>query len=268
MEETFDELVTKHTRRELEEMALKYGVQTFGGPKAQLAEAILEAAKKQKEMPQTSAQEGPKVAGPKEAQAAEKPKPKEKQQRAGKDGVMAKAASIDNKAAEFQKAGRSIREEGIKEMTKSVREFQSSADKMSKEMHSGACKMLEDGQQRLYAGLTEFKRTTDDQIRENRDSIAKFNSGAREIRSSTEEMSKEFQKAGKRIRDEGSKNLQNGLSSFRNSVDAQIKENQAAISRIDSATRELIGRANFFQEEIRRYQEQDLQNYIRDFYYG
>ena len=268
MEETFDELVTKHTRRELEEMALKYGVQTFGGPKAQLAEAILEAAKRPKEMPQPAAQEGLKVTSSKEAPAAEKPKPKEKQPKAGKDGVIAKATAIDNKANEFQKAGRSIREEGMKEMTKSVREFQSSADKMSREMHSGARKMVEDGQQRLNAGLTEFRRATDDQIRENRESIAKFNSGAKEIGSSTEKMSKEFQRAGKRIRDEGSRNLQNGLNRFRNGVDAQIKENQVSISRIDSATRELIGRANSFQEEIRRYQEQDLQNYIRDFYYG
>lgn len=268
MEETFDELVTKHTRRELEEMALKYGVQTFGGPKAQLAEAILEAAKKQKEMSQPAAQEGSKEATPKQTIAAEKPKPKDGQPSVGKRGVMAKAAAIDNKSRELQKAGRSIREEGIKEMTKSVKEFQSSVGKMSKEMHSEARKMLEDGQQRLNAGLTEFRRATDDQIRENRDAIAKFNSGAREIRSSTETMSKELQRAGKRIREEGYKNLQNGLSSFRNSVDAQIKENQAAISRIDSATRELIGRANSFQEEIRRYQGQDLQNYIKDFYYG
>ena len=38
--ETFDELVTKHTRRELEELALKYGIENLGGTKSQLAEFI------------------------------------------------------------------------------------------------------------------------------------------------------------------------------------------------------------------------------------
>jgi len=48
MEETFEELITKHTRRELEEMALKVGVENLGGTKSQLAEAIVEASKKPK----------------------------------------------------------------------------------------------------------------------------------------------------------------------------------------------------------------------------
>ena len=50
--ETFDELVTKHTRRELEELALKYGLENLGGTKSQLAEYILEAMKKQKDVAQ------------------------------------------------------------------------------------------------------------------------------------------------------------------------------------------------------------------------
>ena len=32
--ETFDELVTKHTRRDLEELALKYGLENLGGTKS------------------------------------------------------------------------------------------------------------------------------------------------------------------------------------------------------------------------------------------
>jgi len=69
-EETFDELVTKHTRRELEELALKYGVENLGGTKSQLADAILEAIKKQKDQPKAAVQPRPK-----EAPMVEKPKP-------------------------------------------------------------------------------------------------------------------------------------------------------------------------------------------------
>lgn len=46
MEETVEELVTKHTRRELEEMAVKLGIQSLGGTKAQLAESIIEARRR------------------------------------------------------------------------------------------------------------------------------------------------------------------------------------------------------------------------------
>ncbi len=46
MSETFEELVTNHTRRELEEMAMKLGVETLGGTKSQLAESILDASRK------------------------------------------------------------------------------------------------------------------------------------------------------------------------------------------------------------------------------
>ena len=58
--ETFDELVTKHTRRDLEELALKYGLESLGGTKSQLAEFIIEAMKKQKEAPKPTAHMSPK----------------------------------------------------------------------------------------------------------------------------------------------------------------------------------------------------------------
>lgn len=260
MEETFDELVTKHTRRELEEMALKYGVENLGGTKSQLADAILDAMKKYKDASKSAVLEKPKI--------AEKPKMAERSVSHGKKGVMAKVAATEGKAAEFQKAGREIREEGIREMSKGVRELRSATDKMSREMKSGANKMLEDGRQRFNAGQAEFRRNLDAQIKENRESSTKFHAASGEIRSSTEKMSREFQKAGKDIRDEGCRNLQQGLNQFRDNLAAQMNENREAVSRIGSAARELQGRAASFQDEIHRYQEQDLKNYIRDFYYG
>jgi hypothetical protein len=136
--ETFDELVTKHTRRDLEELALKYGLENLGGTKSQLAEYILEAMKKQKEPPKST----PHVS-PKEASMIEKPKGAAKPAGFGKKGVLAKANAIDNKAADLQKAGKEIRDEGIREMTKAVKEFQAAGNTLSRNMHSEAQKMIE-----------------------------------------------------------------------------------------------------------------------------
>lgn len=267
MDETFDELVTKHTRRELEEMALKYGVENLGGTKSQLADAILDAMKKHKEASKQVVQEIVQET-PREVAMAEKPKIAERPAPQGKKGVRAKIAATEGKAVEFQKAGREIREGGIREMNKSVRELQSATNKMSREMQSEVQKMMEEGRQRFNAGQAEFRANLDAQIRENQESTARLHSGAREIQSSIEKMSREFQKAGKDMRDEGYRNLQLGLNQFRNGVDVQLRKNREAISRIDSAARELHGRAISFQNEIHRYQEQELKNYIRDFYYG
>ena len=244
-------------------MALKYGVENLGGTKSQLADAILDAMKKNKEASKPVFQERPK-----EVALSERPKTAEKRAYSGKKGVSAKVAAINGKAAEFQKAGRDIREEGILEMNKGVRELQSATDKMSREIQSDIHKMVEDGCQRFNAGQAQFRRDLEAQMKENRDSAAKFNSGAGEIRSATIKMCRDFRKAGKDIRDDGLRNLQKGLNQFRGDVNAQIKENQRAISRINSAARELQGRAMSFHDEIHRYQEQDLKNYIRDFYYG
>jgi uncharacterized protein YaaW (UPF0174 family) len=261
--ETFDELVTKHTRRDLEELALKYGLENLGGTKSQLAEYILEAMKKQKEPPKST----PHVS-PKEASMIEKPKGAAKPAGFGKKGVLAKANAIDNKAADLQKAGKEIRDEGIREMTKAVKEFQAAGNTLSRNMHSEAQKMIEDGQKRFDHGQVQLKRSIDAQIKENLDATAKLQSGAREIASSQEKMSREFQKAGKSIRDEGYKNLQNGVAKFQTNLNMQIKENREAVSRIYSGAKELQGRAASFQNEIHKYQEQDLKNYVRDFYYG
>jgi len=265
--ETFDELMSKRTRRELEELALKHGIESLGGTKSQLAEYILAAMKKQKDQPKSIpmvSQEPPKstpMVSPKEAPMIEKPKSAVKPAGFGKRGVLAKANAIDNKAADLKKAGKEIRDEGIQEMTKAVKEFHAAGKTLSRNMHSEGQKMIEDGQKRFNQGQVQFKRSIDAQIKENLEATAKLHSGAREIVSSQEKMSREFQKAGKSIRDEGCRNLQNGVAKFQSNLNSQIKENREAVSRIYSGARELQGRAA-------SYQEQDLKNYVRDFYYG
>jgi hypothetical protein len=261
--ETFDELVTKHTRRELEELALKLGVENLGGTKSQLADAILSASKKPMDQPKPIIQMSPK-----EAPMVEKPKPTGKPAARGTKGVMAKAAAIDSKTAEVQKAGREIRVEGIRRMNKGVKEFQTARDWMSREMQSEVHNMLEDGRQRFELGQVQFKHSLDAQIKENHSAAAKLHSGAREIQVAQEKMSREFQKTGRDIRDSGYRNLQNGLNQFRGIVQSQVKENQKAASRMNSGARELQERAASFHNEINKYLEQDLKNYVRDFYYG
>jgi hypothetical protein len=219
--------------------------------------------KKQKAPPKST----PQVKA-KEASMSEKSKATAKPAAFGKTGVLAKANAIDNKAADFKRTGKEIRDQGIQKMTNAVREFQSAGNMMAKNMHFGAQKMTEDGQKRFNQGQAEFKRSVDVQIKENRDAIGKMHSGAREIASSQEKMSRDFRKAGKNIRDEGCRNLQNGLAKFQRNLDSQIKENREAVSRLYSGARELQGRAASFQLEIHRYQEQDLKNYVQDFYYG
>jgi hypothetical protein len=283
--ENFDELMSKRTRRELEELALKYGIESLGGTKSQLAEFILEAMKKQKEPPKSTPQvrqEPPKSApqmrqeppkftpqvSPKEASMIEKPKSAVKPAGFGKKGVLAKANAINNKAADLKKAGKEIRDEGIQEMTTAVKEFHAAGKTLSRNMHSEGQKMIEDGQERFNQGQVQLKRSIDAQIKENLEATAKLHSGAREIVSSQEKMSREFQTAGKNIRDEGYRNLQNGVAKFQSNLNSQIKENREAVSRLNSGARELQGRAASFQNEIHKYQEQDLKNYVRDFYYG
>ena len=298
MSETFEELVTNHTRRELEEMAMRLGVEALGGTKSQLAESILDANRKAtpKDEAKPVSWEHPREATP----MAEKPKAAAKAQILGKTGVMAKISAANKTAGELEKAGKEIREEGIRKMTNGIAKFnkvvdsqvkenkeaaamlssgvralQAEANKMSgemqeksKDLHERSRKMLEDGIQKFEAGQADFKKSLDAQKKSNEDSVAKFNSGVRDLHSSTQKMSREVQKAGREIREEGERNLHKGLAEFERSVRSQVKENQKAVSKIGSGAVELQGKIRTFQGEIHRYQEQDLKNFVRDFYYG
>ncbi len=270
--ETFDELVTKHTRRELEEMALKYGLQNLGGTKSQLAEYILEAMKSQRAVEAESEKPTPVETVPEVSEVeplmTEKPKSTAKPAGFGSRGVLAKANAINNKSADFRKAGQDIREQGIQNMTGAVKEFHTATDVMSKKMRLEAQRMIEDGSKRFNEGQIEFKRSIDAQIRENQEATARMHSAVREMISSQEMLSRELQKAGKNIRDEGCRNLQKGVAEFNHRLDSQIKENREAASKLYSGARELLERAASFQMEIQRYQQQDVPKYIRDFYYG
>ena len=341
MEETVDELVSKHTRRELEEMALQTGVESLGGTKAQLAEMILEvkrAAKVEKAPPEETPAEALEAA-PKEApKAAPKVTTKEarKEVIAGKHGVHAKSQAITSMGAELQAAGMAIRKEGIAEMTKSVSAFRkdtdsqiaenkkavanihSSSDRMSKEFRKAgqdirdngtremrkaisrfndqvkaqmganedAASTMEDASNRMQAeagdlrvamqkagkdlrdqGIREMRRAVgqfnkdlDGQIRVNRESVSRMHSGAGEIRSSMNNMSRNFQKAGKDLRERGAREMQKGLAQYKRDLDRQIRDNRDAVAKMDAGVRDLQSATHGFR--------QGIEDYVNDFYYG
>ena len=343
MEETVDELVSKHTRRELEEMALQTGVESLGGTKAQLAEMILEvkrAAKVEKSPPEETPAEALEAA-PKEApKAAPKVTTKEARKDVppalGKHGVHAKSQAIKSLSAELQAAGMAIREEGIAEMTKSVSAFrkdtdsqiaknkkevakiQSSSDRMSKEFrragqdirengtremrmaisrfndqvkaqmgaNEDAASTMEDASNRMQAeagdlrvamqkagkdlrdqGIREMRRAVgqfnkdlDGQIRVNRESVSRMHSGAGEIRSSMNNMSRNFQKAGKDLRERGAREMQKGLAQYKRDLDRQIRDNRDAVAKMDAGVRDLQSATHGFR--------QGIEDYVNDFYYG
>ncbi|MGB9901626.1 hypothetical protein [Methanothrix sp.] len=280
-------------------MAVQLGIQNLGGTKAQLAESIIEARRKDQppiaEIPTTEVQLKPEERKDVPARAAEvKPAvsaeiPSTVQGR----GVRARQEAMRRKSAELRSAGVAIRDEGVSRMAKSVnalkksieeqatenkkgiakirtgvRQMKLSINKTSDELRKSGERIREEGAKELDEGLRRFRADLDNQIRENRDAVSRMGCGAAEIRSAMDKMSLDFRKSGERIREEGTRELNEGLRRFRADVDIQIRENRDAISRMNSAARELHSRALAFRDDMQRYVEQDVNKYIKDFYYG
>ncbi|MDH7596336.1 MAG: hypothetical protein QHG98_01125 [Methanothrix sp.] len=280
-------------------MAVQLGIQNLGGTKAQLAESIIEARRKaqppiaeirtaevqlkpeeRKDVPAKAAEVEP-------ALSAEIPLTIQ-----GK-GVRARQEAMRRKSAELRSAGVAIRDEGVSRMAKSVNALKKSIEeqttenkkgiakirtgvrqmklaigKTSEEMRKAGERIREEGAKELNEGLRSFRADLDNQIRENRDAVSRMGSGAAEIRSAMDKMSVDFRKSGERIREEGARELNDGMRKFRADVENQIRENHDAISRMNTAARELHSRALALRDDMQRYVEQDVNRYIRDFYYG
>jgi len=192
MVETFEELITKHTRRELEDMALKIGIENLGGTKSQLAEAIIEAYKKAKppapkvEPLRPAVQEKPK-------EVQEKPKEvplvieQKKQPKAvpikplGTKGVMAKAAASDKFSKDAAKAGKDLRDEGLRN---------------------------------LKNGLAKFNSAVDAQTKENKDASFKFNGGVRQIQADSDRLASDMKANAKDIDNRSKKMVEDGVKRF------------------------------------------------------
>jgi len=154
MTETAEELAAEHTRRELEGMAEKLGIETLGiGTKTRLAEAIIKAKEKAgaKKIPK------PKVEAPVKMQT----KP-----RIGKKGVLAKRAAIDAQIKENENA--------VKELLNGIKDMHSAMDNKAKEM-------LQEGIKELQKGVREMHKGIGAQIKENEEAAAKMDLGVKEL---------------------------------------------------------------------------------------
>ncbi|MGD9911989.1 hypothetical protein [Methanothrix sp.] len=280
-------------------MAVKLGIQSLGGTKAQLAESIVEA--RRRAQPQIAESGTAEVQVKPEEQKGVPEKAAEVKPQVSPEvppvvpgkGVRARQEAMRRKSSELRSAGVAIREEGVSRMAKSVnalkksiegqvtenkkgiakirtgvRQMKLSINKTSDELRKSGERIREEGARELNEGLRRFRADLDSQIRKNRDAVSRMGSGAAEIRSAMDKMSVDFRKSGDHIREEGARELNEGLRRFRADLDSQVRENRDAISRMNIAAKELHSRALALRDEMQRYVDQDVNKYIRDFYYG
>ncbi len=207
MKETAEELVAKHTRRQLEEMAEKLGIETLGiGTKNTLAEVIINVKEKAsaKKMPKPP-KEATKVAAPAKAQ----PKP-----HIGKKGVLAKRAAIDTQIEENVVAAEMIGA-GVRELQKGIKDMSSAMDIKAKEM-------LHEGTTKLQKGVREMHKGMGAQIKENEKAASKMGMGVKEMQKGIKEMQSAIDKktaalqAGVKEMYSGVKEIQNGIKEMEN----------------------------------------------------
>jgi phosphoribosyl-dephospho-CoA transferase len=297
MEEFPDELMAKYTRRELEAMAIDLEVDTMGlSTKSQFAEAIFEARRMIKETSSLSSPAKPsemadpteiseveraevvvppmeaEMASPKEASAEKLPTVNIQ---VGVNGVLAKKAAIDEesrsmheKALAIQKAGQNMRQDGIKHMQKAIdaqvkenersrknfdqglEEIRIEIDKKSRSMRKKVSaiqkagqNMRQDGIKHMQSRVSEMQKAIDAQVKENERSLKNFDQGVEEIRIDIDNESRsmtkkalEIQKAGQKMRLDGIKQMQKNVGDFKAEIDEFVKL--------------------------------DMENYVKDFYYG
>jgi len=201
---------------------------------------------------------------------------------------------------EFRKAGQDIRDNGTREMRKAISRFndqvkaqmganedaastiegaaqrmqaeagdlRAAMDKKSRGMQKAGKDLRDQGIREMRRAVGQFNKDLDGQIKGNRESVSRMHSGAGEIRSSMDKMSRNFQKAGKDLREHGAREMQKGLAQFKRDLDRQIRDNRDAAAKMDAGVRDLQSASQGFQQGILDYCQGDLRKYVNDFYYG
>lgn len=228
MPKTAEELAARHTRRELEGMAEKLGIEALViGTKTRLAESILEARKKAEkaggELPKP--RETPDAAAPVKAQPKKPP--------IGKKGVLAKRATIDAQIKENAVAADMVGA-GVKELQKGIKDTRSDMDKNAKDM-------LQEGTANLQKGINRMHKSIAAQIKENEKASSKMGTGVKEMQKGIKEMQSAI--------DNKTADIQNG-----------VKEIYSGVKEIQKGIREMEADFRDFRNETA--------NYINDFYYG
>ncbi len=176
MTEMAEKLASKHTRREIEEMAEKLGIDTIGVSKLKLSESIIEAKKK--------------------LSAAEKTKTKAKVESRpvqSKTGVFAlkvdigkKVTEIDSFASELQTNAMEMQAKGIVEMQKGVIEMQKGINAQISENEKGAAKMRT-GVKELQKGIAQMRADIEKKNLEIQKGVIEMHRGTEDIRKGIDE---------------------------------------------------------------------------------
>lgn len=176
MTEMAEKLASKHTRREIEEIAERLGINTIGISKLKLCEAIVEARKK------APGEEKPKTKGKPAARSTEA---------IGKSGVFAlkmdmgkKAMEIDTFVSELQRNATEIRTKGITEMQKGI-------NAQIRDNEKGASKM-KSGVKEMQRGIEQMRADIEKKSMELQKGVIEMHRGVEEIQKSTREMEKSF----------------------------------------------------------------------------
>jgi len=236
------EVLLKKARYELDEIAVKLGINTAGLAKTRIAESIVEArnkaAAKVTPKPKT---ETPKAATPKIKEA---PKVEVNKQEikisVGKNGVYAKCQAIDAQINENNEAVAVIGV-GIDEINKGIKGLRSDMDKKSVKMHKDGASMLQQGIKELNKGVKEKLNGIDAQIKANKMAAANMEKGVKEIHL-------------------GIKEMQTSIDRKADEIQVGIKVMYSGVKVIQNGIQEMGNKFEDFRTETA--------NYKHDFYYG
>ena len=297
MEEFPDELVAKYTRKELEAMAIDLEVDPVGlTTKALLAEAIFEARRMIKEMTL--------LAGPAEPSEVVVP-PEITEEAKGKTEVPPMEAEM---APPEVVSAEKVPMVNLQVGVNGVLAKKAAIDEESRSMHEKALAIQKAGQNMRQDGIKHMHKAIEAQVKENERSIKSFDQGAEEIRIeigkkswSMRKKASAIQKAGQNMRQDGIKHMQKRVSEMQKAIDAQVKENERSLKNFDNGVEEIrididkesrsmtkkaleIQKAGQkmrldgikqmqknvgdFKAEIDEFVKLDMENYVKDFYYG
>jgi len=199
-------------------------------------------------------------------------------------------------------------ERSIKNFDQGVEEIRIEIGKESQSMRKKASAIQKAGQNMRQDGIKHMHKAIDAQVKENERSIKSFDQGAEEIRIeigkkswSMRKKASAIQKAGQNMRQDGIKHMQKRVSEMQKAIDAQVKENERSLKNFDNGVEEIrididkesrsmtkkaleIQKAGQkmrldgikqmqknvgdFKAEIDEFVKLDMENYVKDFYYG
>jgi len=180
MKET-PEVLLKHTRSELSEMAEKLGIYTAGISKTKIADLIFEARKKTEKAPAKEASK-PIAEAPKAKKAFKVQPMTHIGMNIGKKGVFAKRAAIS--------AQMDVNAEAIAAIGAGVFEMQTSINDMVVGMNNFAFEMLKSGSKNLQKGVDEMKTGINTHIKDNEKAAANMGIGIKEMHNGVKMMQK------------------------------------------------------------------------------